>query len=307
MALFWMCTCVGCGICLILLLIKIRLMRKAAREITEQLSEQLHADTNVLLTVSTGDKAMCQLAAALNEQLSALRQERLHCQQGDQALKDAVTNISHDLRTPLTAICGYLDLLQKEKMSPSAQDYLAIITERTQTIRQMTEEMLQYSVAVSEQPDSMKEDVILNHALETTLSNFYAAICKANLHPEIQLCEKQVHRLLNAAALQRIFSNILQNAIRYSDGDLQITLMEDGSITFSNHAVKLDTVKVGRLFERFYTVETAGKSTGLGLSIAKRLTEQMGGKIQAAYQQQVLTITLYFPPNQYLLFEEEVQ
>ncbi len=274
---------------------------------TEQLSEQLHADTNVLLTVSTGDKAMCRLAAALNEQLAALRKERLRCQQGDQALKVSVTNISHDLRTPLTAICGYLDLLQKEKMTQSAQNYLEIITERTQTIRQMTEEMLQYSVAVSEQPDSIREDVVLNHALETTLSNFYAAICKANLHPEIQLCEKRVHRLLHAAALQRIFSNIVQNAVRYSDGDLQITLTEDGNITFSNHAAKLDAVKVENLFERFYTVETAEKSTGLGLSIAKHLTEQMGGQIQAVYQQQILTITLYFPPNQYLLFEEEIQ
>ncbi|MGN1224014.1 MAG: sensor histidine kinase [Ruminococcus sp.] len=306
MALFWICLCGICGICLILSLMKIRLLRKAAKEITEQFSEQLHADSNVLLSVSTGDKAMCQLASTLNAQLSALRQERLRCQQGDQALKNAVTNISHDLRTPLTAICGYLDLLQQEKMSQSAQNYLAIINERTQVIRQMTEEMLQYSVAISESPDVVQEDVILNHALEMTFSNFYAAICKANLHPEIQICEEPVHRLLNAASLQRIFSNILQNAIRYSDGDLKVTLTEDGRITFSNHAAKLDTIQVENLFERFYTVETAEKSTGLGLSIAKHLTEQMGGQIQADYRQQILTMTLYFPPNSYLLFTKEI-
>lgn len=97
-------------------------------------------------------------------------------------------------------------------------------------------------------------------------------------------------------ALSRIFGNIINNAVKYSDGDLIITLSEDGEITFANHASQLDGIKVGRLFDRFYTVETASaESTGLGLSIAKALIEQMGGKIAAEYEDGIIRVKVIFP------------
>ena len=97
-------------------------------------------------------------------------------------------------------------------------------------------------------------------------------------------------------ALSRIFGNIINNAVKYSDGDLIITLSEDGEITFANHAAQLDGIKVGRLFDRFYTVETASaESTGLGLSIAKALIEQMGGKIAAEYEDGIIRVKVIFP------------
>lgn len=80
----------------------------------------------------------------------------------------------------------------------------------------------------------------------------------------------------------------------YSDGDLQIVLSEDGSILFSNHASGLDEIETGKLFDRFYTVETAKKSTGLGLSITKILTERMGGSIIADYVEGRLNIRIFF-------------
>ena len=105
-------------------------------------------------------------------------------------------------------------------------------------------------------------------------------------------------RMLNRNALTRIFGNIISNAVKYSDGDLIITLSENGEITFSNHASRLDEIKTGRLFDRFYTVETASaESTGLGLSIAKVLTEQMGGKIAAEYEDGMIRVKINFPPR----------
>ncbi|MDE5931133.1 MAG: HAMP domain-containing histidine kinase, partial [Lachnospiraceae bacterium] len=95
--------------------------------------------------------------------------------------------------------------------------------------------------------------------------------------------------------LSRIIGNIISNAMKYSDGDLQITLSERGEMTFSNHASGLDEVQAGKLFDRFYTVHTARKSTGLGLSIAKQLTERMGGIIDAGYREGMLSIYLFFP------------
>ncbi len=90
------------------------------------------------------------------------------------------------------------------------------------------------------------------------------------------------------------FDNILSNAVKYSDGDLTIHLRPDGSVTFSNRASSLSRVQAERLFDRFYTVETARSSTGLGLSIAKLLTEKMGGTITAEYESGHLQICIAF-------------
>ena len=116
--------------------------------------------------------------------------------------------------------------------------------------------------------------------------------------PVITIPEQKIQCSLNKNAVSRIFENVISNAIKYSDGDLCITLSEDGEIVFANHASKLDEVQVGRLFDRFYTVETAKKSTGLGLSIAKVLTEQMNGTIAAQYRGGMIYIHIQFPMTQ---------
>ena len=93
----------------------------------------------------------------------------------------------------------------------------------------------------------------------------------------------------------RIFGNIISNALKYSDGDLSVVMKPDGTIIFANKAAGLTPVLAGRLFDRFYTVETGSQSTGLGLAIAKQLCERMGGSIRADYQEGKLIITLFFP------------
>ena len=112
--------------------------------------------------------------------------------------------------------------------------------------------------------------------------------------PDIQMTEIKVMRFLDKVALRRIFDNILSNAARYTDGDLSVKLFSDGRITFSNHAAKLDRIQAERLFERFYTVESAKNSTGLGLSIARLLTEKMAGNIKTEYADEVLVIQVRF-------------
>ncbi len=99
-----------------------------------------------------------------------------------------------------------------------------------------------------------------------------------------------MERALDKSALKRIFANIIGNAVKYSGGDLTVTLAEDGTVSFSNTAERLDSVTVGKLFDRYYTVETAENATGLGLSIAKLLAEQMGARLTAEYSERVLTV-----------------
>lgn len=133
--------------------------------------------------------------------------------------------------------------------------------------------------------------------MEESLAGCYAQLTAAGIVPQIQIPEIPVRRTLDKVSLERIFSNILGNVAKYSAGDLTVCLSSDGEITFSNSAPGLTPVMVERLFDRFYTVETARHSTGLGLSIAKVLTEHMGGSITAFYQEERLTIRIRFPKN----------
>jgi len=285
----WMVLCGVLAAIAAALVCKIAVMKKSAQEIGASLTQKLAGNTNTLITVSTRDKDMCALANTLNCELRLLRQERHRYQQGDQELKEAVTNISHDLRTPLTAICGYLDLLEQEEKNEAVQRYLSQIENRTEALKNLTGELFQYSVVTSSQElKSERLDVV--RALEESLLSFYGVMQEKGIQPEINLPEESVYRELDADALNRIFSNIISNAIKYTDGDFAVTMEEDGCISFSNSAKGLDAVMVGRLFDRFYTVEVSRNSTGLGLSIAKLLTERMGGSIRAAYESQQLHI-----------------
>ena len=247
-----------------------------------------------LWALSSRDQSMRRLADEINRQLRKLRAQRHRFYEGDLELKHAVANISHDLRTPLTAICGYLDLLEQENLPEDAVRFVSVIRERTERLKELTEELFRYSVAASADQTGTSEEVVLNSALEESILSHYAVLKGCGITPEISMPEQSIIRRLDKKALLRIFENILGNAIKYSGGDLRIRLSESGEICFSNHAPHLNEIQVQNLFDRFYTIESGKKSTGLGLSIAKTLTEQMHGSITARYHNRTLSIILVF-------------
>ena len=281
------------AVIIVALVIKLHSVHKATKEITGAFAERLATDTNTLIDVA-GDAYAKRLAAEINVQLRKLREQRHRYVQGDAELKAAVTNISHDLRTPLTAIQGYLDLLEQVELPEDGARYVEMIKNRAEHLTALTEELFRYSVLLSEGKELTREPVVLNAALEESVAGFYAVFTERGITPRIRMPEEKVVRILDASALSRVFSNLLNNAVKYSDGDLEIELTEEGKLTFSNTAGELDGVQVGKLFDRFYTVDTARRSTGLGLAIAKTLVEQMGGRIGASYEDGRLRIVLYF-------------
>ena len=281
---------------ILVLLAKVYLLRKSAQEIADAFRDRLTADTNTLIDISTRDPYMRKLAADINVQLRLLRKERHRYQQGDLELKEAVTNISHDLRTPLTAITGYLDLLEREEQSDNVQRYLSQIRNRAEVLKSLTEELFRYSVVTSTRELKL-ERVDVVRTLEESLLSFYGVMLEKGIQPSIELPEAPAFRELDAGAVNRIFSNIISNALKYSDGDLSVAMDRDGCITFTNTAHNLNAVAVGRLFDRFYTVDAGRNSTGLGLSIAKILTERMGGSIAATYTENKLCIHIRLSHN----------
>ncbi len=277
----------------VLLSIKLYLIKKSAREIRDEMAYRLENSTNTLISISSRDKDICGLADSLNVQLKELRKKRHNYEQGDLELKEAITNISHDLRTPLTAIIGYLDLMENIGSDGEISRYTAMIRNRTDVMKQLTEELFRYSIITSVQETSL-EMLCINDVLEETIAGFYGAITKCGIVPDIDISETRTERKLDKSALSRIFSNIISNALKYSDGDFKVSLSDDGVITFSNSAQKLSSIEAEKLFDRFYTVENARNSTGLGLSIAKLLTKRMGGEISAEFENSCLVIKIYF-------------
>ncbi len=286
--------CVILGVLVIVLAIKLISVHRAAEELRREFGERISQDTNVGIDISSPDKKMKQLAADMDRQLKLLRKEHIRYTQGDRELKNAVTNISHDLRTPLTAICGYMNLLSQEEVSDTVREFLSVIDNRIQTMKELTEELFRYSVILSVDTCDVREDVSLNRALEECMAAYYGALVEKGIKPVIQMPGEPVIRKLNGQALSRILSNIVSNVLKYSDGDLFVVLDEEGIISFSNHASGMDELQVGHLFDRFFTVESGQNATGLGLSIAKTLTEDMDGKIDAGLKDGILKISVRF-------------
>jgi hypothetical protein len=275
--------------------VKIHTLKVSMEEIRVQLTDWLKTDTNTLISISSSDRQMRLLTSDLNRQLRQLRRQRRQYLDGDRELKDTITNISHDLRTPLTAICGYLDLLRDEEKSEKVTHYVMAIQNRAEVLKQLTEELFRYSIIMSAQESMQLEPLCVNDILEQSIVSFYATLTKRGITPQIDITEKKIMRTLNRTAFLRVLNNILNNAVKYSGGDLNILLTETGEIIFSNTAKNLNDVQVGKLFNRFFSVETARNSTGLGLAIAKTLVEQMQGTITAQYHDSVLSVCIDFP------------
>ena len=280
------------SVAIILLCIKICILKKSASEISAQFSDRLKDDTNNLIYISSGDRDMKHLAENLNDELKDMRKKQLQYEYGNTELKNAITNVSHDIRTPLTAIAGNLYMIGKTDDISEIRAYVNAIEERTETMKQLTEELLRYSIIISDENKPQTENIFVNQLLAESISSFYPVLTEKGITPSIHLTDARIVRNVNRSELARVFSNLLNNAVKYSDGDLEITLSDTGKITFSNTAKELSTVEVEQLFDRFYTVETAHHSTGLGLSIARTLVERMGGTITADYDDGRLTIII---------------
>lgn len=281
----------------IILIIDRLLLMKSISNISGQLKTILTDDTNSLITLNYGGGSLKKAVSALNDNLKELRQKELNLRNQSNEISNAITNIAHDMRTPLTAISGYTDLIEKDRDYSDKNKYITVIRERTDVLRSLTEDLFNYALVTSDDTELAHSSLSLKSELETALAGAYTVLIRKNIEPDIFLPEEPVKRNLNSDALQRIFGNILSNAAKYSDGDLTVTLDEKGNISFINSTSSLSETETGKLFDRFYTVSDARTSTGLGLSIAKSLTKKMGGEINAEYKNGKLNINLYFPDN----------
>ena len=277
-------------IILIFFLLKMFLVKKSIKEIRINLIRILKSDTNNLLTIDTKNKEIVQLANTLNIELKNLRKQKLQYENGNNELKKSITNISHDIRTPLTAISGYIDLIKENK--ENQEEYIKIIERKTNDLINLTEQLFDFSKTIDIVPNIQKEKICINELLEEVLANFYVVFKENNIVPDIEIEQRKIYKIIDKNTIIRVFENILSNVTKYSSGEFKVKLDGMGIITFSNKSSSLDATTVEKIFDRYYTVENAKKSTGIGLSIAKQLVELNNGSINGKYEKGKLIIEI---------------
>lgn len=282
-----------CIVVIAALSIKLAAILTALKEINARLPEIVQGGTNNLICVSSADKNVKKLALTLNGQLTELRKKELVYTDGDREIKTALINAAHDLRTPLTVICGYLDLLESESSPQAAAEYIAVMREKAHALSELTEELFSYSVTFDDGKNRPPEKIEMGEALTECLAGFYSSFKKRGITPLIDVKSQPFYIIADKKDVDRLFSNVINNALKYSTGEFSVTA-EGGKITFTNSAEGLDNIDAAKLFDRFYTVKNGRTSTGLGLSIAKTLCARMGGKIYANLSDGSLSVTLEF-------------
>lgn len=292
--------CIALALALAAAVIKIVLLRRGFDELTENIEDQVKGNTQIPVTLTTTDPHAVRAADTLNRELSELKKLRDEYTDGNRKVTVAVTEISHDIRTPLTAINSYLDLMKDEKDEALKEQYLERIKSRTLSLSDLADELFKYSTSTDpsrykvSNKEAASDPVDICRVLEECMLSFYAAFKDKGIEPEIELPEEPVYVKCDLKSANRIFENIISNALKYADDSLDVKLGEDGVATFSNPAPDLTPVSAAKLFDRYYTVNEGNSSTGLGFSIAKELIVMNGGSIESGLKEGILSIIVHF-------------
>lgn len=278
----------------IILIIKIYFMKKSINEIEADFKYILKSDTNNIIFITSEDRNIKKLTNSLNKELTNLRNQKLQYENGNQELQRLITDISHDLRTPLTAISCYTETLEEEKLNKAQEECIEIINNKTKELISLAEQLRDLSTGIDKERKIKKEKCCINDILEETIASYYNSFEIKNIVPNIDICKKKIYKNIDKDMIIRVFENLISNAIKYSDGNCDIKLKEDGRMYFINKASKLDMTTVKKIFNRYYTVESIEKYSGLGLSIVRKLVELNDGKINAKYKNNELCIEVEF-------------
>jgi signal transduction histidine kinase len=266
-------------------------IKKDIRQINQTLDLIKNEDTNTKLTTQTFDKEVCVLCNNINAILDERRKVITECERTNNEFKRAITNISHDMRTPLTSALGYLQMLQDKDIAPEKQaEYIDIIESRLQSLSALMNSLFEYARVIEgkEQIDVQKVNVC--NVLRDVLSEFYADLENKGFKVDVNIPDESVNYFCYPAMLRRVLQNLLKNVCTHGREYLRVTL-RDNVIEIANKA-DLSEVDVDKIFERFYTADLSrtGKNTGLGLAIARELTVRMGGEITARVEGELLIV-----------------
>ena len=283
------------GILLFLLL----LQRRELKSISKQLHEIKPKDTNQLIHTS-GESWLCgELINEINAMLGEVRTDRSEYQKKRHTLEQMLTNISHDLRTPLTSALGYIDIIRSSPLPREEQEReLEIIEKKLFRLEELINSFFEFSRILSSDRPPEVENINLIAVLEEAIVHYYDDYCGQNRQILFEHGDSRLSIRSNRNLLLRIFDNLIGNGLKHGAGDVCITLTRTEAIRIRfENALTDSEIDIERIFDEFYTTDisrTRG-STGLGLAIAKQFTQMLGGEISGEYDKERFAVTVVFP------------
>lgn len=272
---------------LIVFLTQLLFIKKQLKNITEQLKNYNMRKTDKKIDITFLDREIESIASEINNLIDLHIQSNTEKKSAERQLKQAIANMSHDLRTPLTSILGYIQLMEDDEISDEERkQYLKIAKDRTKRLQTLLNDFFELSVIESVDYSLKLENLNIKSIVEETIINLYDKFNEKQIVPDIQMPKEKVSINADESATKRVIENLVSNAIKYSYRNIAIILEKSKTtvdLTISNDTENLTEKDVELFFDRFYMADQtrSGKGTGLGLSIAQSLMDKMNGELSA--------------------------
>ena len=269
-----------------------REFRRINKEIINNLNEYVNIKTKSV------DKDVENLVENINLIFDLKQKVVAEKKKNEEELRASILNMSHDLRTPLTSIIGYLQMIKSEKASEAdKKEYMDIVEKRTKSLQQLISSFYDLSRIEGNEYNFNYKKVNLRNVLCENIAAFYNDFINNNIEPVIEIEEGVKEIISDDGAINRIFSNLIGNMIKHGEKFVKITLKQENNIViteFTNKVTGLTAENVDKFFDRFYTVDKSrsNRNTGLGLYITKVLVEKLGYNITAKLDNENLKIRI---------------
>ena len=274
--------------------------QRQVKDICRQLAFLMKHDSNMLIHREFGLGGIGMLSDRLNDLLELRRKEKQYYQEKETLIADTYTNLSHDIRTPLTSLDGYFQLMEACENVEEQRRYLNIIHERIHSLNEMLEELFMFTKLKNESYRLELTSCCINRILKETVFSYYDDWVRREIQPDIQITEEQLYIDGNKQGLSRIIQNVIKNGLDHGEKKIRIVLKREQNqavLRISNQVIASEKIDIEHVFDRFYKADAARSktSTGLGLSIAREFVRRMNGEIGAKIEENEFIVEMSFP------------
>lgn len=273
--------------------------QRQVKDICRQLAFLMKHDSNMLVHREFGLGGIGMLSDRLNDLLELRRKEKQYYQEKETLIADTYTNLSHDIRTPLTSLDGYFQLMEACENVEEQRRYLNIIHERIHSLNEMLEELFMFTKLKNESYRLELTSCCINRILKETVFSYYDDWVRREIQPDIQITEEQLYIDGNKQGLSRIIQNVIKNGLDHGEKKIRIVLKREQNqavLRISNQVIASEKIDIEHVFDRFYKADAARSktSTGLGLSIAREFVRRMNGEIGAKIEENEFIVEMSF-------------
>ena len=273
--------------------------QRQVKDICRQLTFLMKHGSNLLIQREFDLGGIGMLSDRLNELLELRRKEKRHYQEKEALIADTYTNLSHDIRTPLTSLDGYFQLMEACENVEEQRRYLNIIHERIHSLNEMLEELFMFTKLKNESYRLELTSCCINRILKETVFSYYDDWVRREIQPDIQITEEQLYIDGNKQGLSRIIQNVIKNGLDHGEKKIRIVLKREQNravLQISNQVTASEQIDIEHVFDRFYKADAARSktSTGLGLSIAREFVRRMNGEIGAKIEENEFIVEMSF-------------